>query len=260
MTSPKVPPPPAGSLQADDCKRCMSAFVDGQSWALPEAMRLWREQGQAREAWHTYHLIGDAMRSEELARPVQHDAAFLQALRQRLAVEPVPLVPPVAVNPVSPVAVAVADVPQLRPVSAGAVPAVPTHAEAAPPSRQRWLMPAAAAAGVAMVAGVLVVGRMGVPAGGATPAVAAASDASALSRVSLTRLNPPTTASASTGSVPALTALPAAGPDGVIRDPRLEEFLRAHQAARSGFAAGVPGSALRRVDAVVGTVQPAAAK
>jgi hypothetical protein len=46
----------------------------------------------------------------------------------------------------------------------------------------------------------------------------------------------------------------------VIRDPRLEEFLRAHQAARSGFAAGVPGSALRRVDAVVGTVQPAAAK
>ena len=44
-----------------------------------------------------------------------------------------------------------------------------------------------------------------------------------------------------------------AGPDGVIRDVRLQEFLRAHQAARSGVAAGVPGSALRSVDAVLPT-------
>ncbi|MDP3612934.1 MAG: hypothetical protein Q8R98_13845, partial [Rubrivivax sp.] len=35
----------------------------------------------------------------------------------------------------------------------------------------------------------------------------------------------------------------------LIRDARLDEFLRAHQSARGGFAAAVPGSALRRVDA-----------
>lgn len=238
----------------------MSAFVDGQSWALPEAMRLWREQGQAREAWHTYHLIGDVMRSEELAGPIQRDAAFLQAVRQRLAVEPVPLVPPPAVTLVPPVAVRAADVPPLLPVSPVVVSATPAPAEASHPARQRWLMPAAAAAGVAMVAGVLVVSRMGVPVSAPAPLVAAASDASALARVSLTRLASTATAASSSGSVPALTALPAAGPDGVIRDPRLEEFLRAHQAARSGFAAGVPGSTLRRVDALVGTAAPAVAK
>ena len=37
----------------------------------------------------------------------------------------------------------------------------------------------------------------------------------------------------------------------VIRDPRLDEYLRAHQSARGGFAATVPGSSLRPVDAQV---------
>jgi sigma-E factor negative regulatory protein RseA len=41
-----------------------------------------------------------------------------------------------------------------------------------------------------------------------------------------------------------------AGSDGVIRDPRLEEFLRAHQAARGGVSAAMPAGVLRRVEVV----------
>ncbi len=37
----------------------------------------------------------------------------------------------------------------------------------------------------------------------------------------------------------------------VLRDARLDEFLRAHQAARGGVAVAAPGGTLRRVDSVV---------
>ena len=42
----------------------------------------------------------------------------------------------------------------------------------------------------------------------------------------------------------------------VIRDPRLDEFLRAHQSAKGGFAAAVPGSSLRRVDVEIAPGAP----
>jgi sigma-E factor negative regulatory protein RseA len=38
---------------------------------------------------------------------------------------------------------------------------------------------------------------------------------------------------------------------GFIRDPRLNEYLRAHQAAGGGVAAAAPGGTLRQVDVVV---------
>jgi sigma-E factor negative regulatory protein RseA len=34
----------------------------------------------------------------------------------------------------------------------------------------------------------------------------------------------------------------------VIRDERLDEFLRAHQATRGGMGAALPGGAIRRVE------------
>ena len=43
----------------------------------------------------------------------------------------------------------------------------------------------------------------------------------------------------------------AQGDPPLIRDARLDEFLRAHQAARGGMAVAVPGSALRRVDTLL---------
>jgi sigma-E factor negative regulatory protein RseA len=46
-----------------------------------------------REDWHTWSLIGDVLRSEDLAQRPSHDAQFLAGLRQKLAQEPVVLAP-----------------------------------------------------------------------------------------------------------------------------------------------------------------------
>lgn len=54
---------------------------------------------QAVQAWHAYHVIGDVLRSSELA-PSGSDHAFLERLERRLAQEPQrPVVTPVQVEP-----------------------------------------------------------------------------------------------------------------------------------------------------------------
>jgi sigma-E factor negative regulatory protein RseA len=55
------------------------------------------------------------------------------------------------------------------------------------------------------------------------------------------------------GLAQAPVAAPAAGaaPMVVVRDERLDEYLRAHQAARGGVAVAAPGAALRRVEMTV---------
>jgi hypothetical protein len=40
----------------------------------------------------------------------------------------------------------------------------------------------------------------------------------------------------------------------LITDPRLDEFLRAHQAMGGGMLAAAPGSSLRRVEGIVPAV------
>ncbi len=107
----------------------LSALADGEPDALPRATALWRDDPGARESWHLYHLIGDVMRSEDLAARPSRDAAFLAGLRQRLAHEPVPLAP------------------------APAAPAKPMS------RRLGWRAPAAVAAGFVAVAATLVLLR-----------------------------------------------------------------------------------------------------
>jgi sigma-E factor negative regulatory protein RseA len=104
----------------------LSALVDGEADAAETAQFAgrWRDDAQVRSAWHGYHLIGDVMRSEELAGR-SHDAQFLSALRERLAAEPVVLAPAPVLAP-------------RRRAGLG------------------WRAPAAVAAGFVMVAGALV--------------------------------------------------------------------------------------------------------
>ncbi len=80
---------------AEQAMRNMSALADGELDAaqVKEALDAWSAQPQARRAWHDYHLIGDVLRSEDLASAAATDAAFLDAVRQRLAAEPVVLAP-----------------------------------------------------------------------------------------------------------------------------------------------------------------------
>lgn len=73
----------------------LSSVADGQADAeqLAQVSSLWRDDAQARATWHTYHLIGDVLRSDELARDPARDVQFLSALRGRLALEPALLAP-----------------------------------------------------------------------------------------------------------------------------------------------------------------------
>lgn len=121
-------PLPSPHEQRDDEWAALSSLADGEatSDAQEQCLVLWAEQAVARERWRHYQLIGDVLRSRELAREGAHDARFLAAVRARLAREPV----------------------MLRPV---------------PPAAARrpraWAASMAAAAGVAAVAGVVVMLR-----------------------------------------------------------------------------------------------------
>jgi sigma-E factor negative regulatory protein RseA len=223
MTTPvPSPSPPPRTASGDEALRAwLSDLADGEAdaEAAQAASAAWRDSTQARQTWHAYHLIGDVLRSEELARPAAADARFLAGLRERLAHEPVVLAP-------APLAVP-------QPVAA--------------PRRQRWLAPAAVAAGFVAVAGVLVVTRLAVPEGGSGQPVLARSVPPAVAGNGLTLV---------TGGG-GFGGLPAAAGGSMLRDPRLDAYINAHQSARGGSAAAVPGAVLRSVE-VVASPAPAA--
>ena len=207
---------PYDDAPAGEDRLWLSALADGDAEAVHKACALWRGDADARRSWHRYHLIGDVLRSDELAGSPERDAAFLQGLRARLAQEPVIVMP--------------ADAGVLlrgmdKPVR----------------QRQRWLLPMAAAAGFVAVAGVLVVMRMS---GGETQAGWASLGGT------LSGTSAPGVTLVGNGTPHSASALPGAAGAVVIRDPRLDEFLRAHQSARGGMAVAAPGGALRRVEPV----------
>jgi len=199
-------PAPDSRRSADDRAALISALVDGEAEAVQPGCELWRDNAQARSTWHTYHLIGDVLRSDDLAAAPARDAAFLAALRTRLAQEPAVLAPQPA---------------------------------KAPPRRVAWLMPAAAAAGVVVVAGVLVATRLSAPTGEG-PAVA----------VDNSR-NGDGLALTANGARP-VQALVIEGR--LIRDERLDAYLRAHREASGGFAVAVPGGMPRNIETLAPVV------
>lgn len=66
----------------------LSALADGQLQGeeLAQALRF-AAQDEGQEAWRLYHLVGDVLRSSELARPAD-GGAFLARLQQKIAEEP----------------------------------------------------------------------------------------------------------------------------------------------------------------------------
>ena len=212
--TPQVPPAASSGDHGDDVERqALSALLDGElqagdALAVQRACAWWRESGPARHDWHAWHLIGDVMRSEELAQPPARDAAFLARLRERLADEPVVLAP----APMAPVA-------SVAPAGTRAW-------------HRTWTLPTAVAASFMAVAAVLVVTRTGPPTAAPVLAIAPAPGLSAVSVL---------------GATPS-----SVGRAGVIRDPRLDSYLRAHQTARGSMAAAVPGGGMRNVEVILG--------
>jgi len=113
----------------------LSALVDGELAGdeVARACAAWRGDAALRGTWHAYHLIGDVLRSDDLASAPSRDERFLRQLRGRLAQEPT----------------------VLAPRAAAVVPAVRL--------RRRWRAGAAVAAGFVLVAGVLVVTQAPAP-------------------------------------------------------------------------------------------------
>lgn len=67
-------------------RELVSALADGQlrDEEFARAMEALARSADARAAWHDYHLVGDVLRSGELAASRGHDAAFVSRLQRRL--------------------------------------------------------------------------------------------------------------------------------------------------------------------------------
>jgi sigma-E factor negative regulatory protein RseA len=194
-------------------RQTLSALMDGDvdAAAIARACDEWRADPLLRADWHAYHLIGDVLRSADLASVPARDETFLAALRVRLAAEPVVL--------------------------------APSSVRAAVVRRRRWRAPLAVAAGFCAVAGVLVATRTAVPGGDATEGVSlaqrAAAPAAAVAVVA-NRQPPP----ALVAPAPAQPA-PVEASARLIRDAELDRYLDAHRQYGSGSLLFSPGAVAR---------------
>jgi sigma-E factor negative regulatory protein RseA len=72
----------------EQCRELVSSLADGQLRGLEfaRAVTMVGDGGDARATWHAYHVMGDVLRSGEMASCVD-DAAFVSRLRARLQIE-----------------------------------------------------------------------------------------------------------------------------------------------------------------------------
>jgi sigma-E factor negative regulatory protein RseA len=169
----------------------MSAFVDGES--LDEigsiSQFLAELKGDDRAAWSEYHLIGDALRSDDLAVSPARSSAFMAAFSGRFEAEAHVLAP-------------------------AALPAAAAKARGG--MLRRRVMPAfAVAAAAATLTWIVVPQLQGVDNHGGTQ-VASVAPADSMQRVAL-------------ASVPAATTRTPIVEANIIRDANLDQYLEAHQ-------------------------------
>lgn len=200
-----------GPADDEGRRQRLSALMDGELGDA-DAARLcadWRDDAQLRVTWHAYHLIGDVMRSDDLAHAAAHDEAFLRSLRERLALEPVVLAPAATVAPASRISLSA-----IR-------------------RSRRWMTSTAVAAGFAAVAGVMVVMRTADPgAGSAGPVLASAP------------VTPAPAGVVKVGTDVAPGGAAGGSDDVLIRDARLDRYLEAHRQYGPGVVM-VPGGVVR---------------
>ena len=197
----------------------LSALADGElgEAAVAQACASWRGDADTRASWHTFHLIGDVLRSEDLAGDPARDAGFLAALRLRLESEPVVLAP--------------------RPLKYAAPLAdrMPQAVNGARVARRSWKAASVVAAGFVAVVGVVALTRG--PAALA-PDASLAQGGAAPKSVG--------------GAAPvALSADPQVlvANGKLIRDVRLDRYLAAHKQFAGTSALGVPSGFLRSATA-----------
>lgn len=202
-------PPDAQGL----IKEQLSALVDGEL-APDQVERLahhWHSDPELQSQWHAYHWVRDVLHFQDLASIAGHDAKFLQALRSRLAHEPVVLAP-----------------------------GAPSREALGWAIRYRTLQPAMALAAVLMVGALIWVLRT--PGGAAGPA-----PVSLQSPVSVE----PSVVSGASGAAPDQNAgevkvvLGDWGP--TLRDSQLDHYIHAHQQFGGSSALVSPAGFVRHV-------------
>lgn len=243
----------------------LSALLDGDGAALTALGRAPRPAGAAPTAfddiaddrglaadWHLYHLIGDVMRSDDLASTAGHDRDFLAGIRQRLAAEPVVLAP-LATGALA----EAAERAHASPAPATELPVVAPDAAvqagaAAVRRRRSWLVaPAAAAAGFVAVAGIVMMMR----GQGADEASSGATLASA-GGARPTALVPASVVVGVPDAAQGVQGAPGVVTGAMLRDSRIDRYLSAHRKVSNGAAVALPGSTLRQVDVAVQGQQP----
>lgn len=222
--------PDSDRSSTDSSRRILSALADGDATdgEAARAFQAWRDEPDARSSWHAYQLIGDVLRSEDLATGPAADEAFLQKLRARLADEPVVLAPQPRAE---------APVPAAQPIAANAGRA------------RRWQGPVAMAAGFLAVIGVLnVAGPFRNHAGGTLASNGAASGPVLASSTSVDNSGVVLTAAQLPTQLPAQTPAQAKA----VAD-QLAPYLAAHRQSGVNAPFQMPGSDLRNAS----LVQPA---
>lgn len=199
----------------------LSALADGELAAadVPTVCAEWRDDPSVQSRWHAYQLIGDVLRSDDLASTARHDSDFMASLRSRLEVEPVVLAP----------------APLHGSSSVETTVGAPALAVSGSDGRRRrWMLPSALAASFAavVVGGVM----MSTPADRAAPPGQIATKA------------PVVVPAVADGS--GMTDMPVVTANGrLIRDARLDRYLAAHQQWSGGAVIGGHAAYLRQVSA-----------
>lgn len=193
----------------------VSALMDGcLSGAEFEIALQSTASAEVRERWHLYHLIGDTLRSPELAS-CQHDSRFIERLSERLALEPAPA------SEVD------------RPVKA--MPIAEGHRLGQPAANDgvfRWKL----VAGLASFAAVAAIGWS---------MLGTAGSQSSGPQLVLNALPTSGIASGTARSVAVLPASAEVETPVMLRDPQLDELLAAHRQASGVSALGDASGFLR---------------
>ena len=202
----------------------VSALADGhlQGEAFAATIEAVCTEGDSRAAWHTYHVVGDVLRSGSHSA-CSDSSAFLARFQQRLAAEPVVAMP------------------ALQPVAAPAAVQVQRRADAANEPVFRWKLVAGAASMVAVAAISWTLIGNGTASSQAGAQIAAQQQPAVNSVLAAAAVN--NQQPASTTLTPTRVMVGNGNPQVMLRDPRLDQLLEAHQQA--GGASQMPSGFLR---------------
>ena len=191
-------------------------MADGQlrGEEFARALEVVTADAQALATWHMYHVVGDVLRSGELAA-CRHDAAFIARLKNRLRQEQIPTLPIKAVSSLA------AGLHSTKPEGRNT-----ENRRAANASSLRWKLVAGFASLAAVVA-ISWTGLTGWGQVGGAPQLAQA------------------VVPALPQSAQPVVAVADGDPQVMIRDPRLDAFLAAHEQFGGTSALQMPAGFLR---------------